>query len=214
MSRQPLVPSLYLNVLAFALLVLPVVAFATPIISGVRNSTGSYRLNPAKLQKLQVSLREKSGFAELSFDGQGTLTLGDRQNITGGSATARALLMAAADSANLYELESHEDSPTLAFARITNWGVVINMQTQQRREVYQVQLDFADFQRLSGAPEARASYDIGIVLLHELVHGVLKLHDPTAPRSRSENATRTSIKCAANCICPNGYIIVPAFPWG
>ena len=53
MSRQPLVPGLYLSVLAFALLVLPVVAFATPIISGVRNSTGSFRLNAAKLQKLQ-----------------------------------------------------------------------------------------------------------------------------------------------------------------
>jgi hypothetical protein len=41
-----------------------------------------------------------------------------------------------------------------------------------------LQLDFADFNCLSGAREAKASFDIGIALLHELAHGVLKLQDP------------------------------------
>lgn len=118
MSRQPLVPGLYLSVLAFALLVLPVVAFAAPVISGVRNSTGALRLNAAQLQQVQASLRQKSGFAELGFDEQGTLTLGNRQHLAGGSATVRALLIAAVDGANRYELESHEHSPEVAFARL------------------------------------------------------------------------------------------------
>jgi len=41
-----------------------------------------------------------------------------------------------------------------------------------------LQLDFADFNCLSGAREAKASFDIGIAILHELAHGVLKLQDP------------------------------------
>jgi hypothetical protein len=41
-----------------------------------------------------------------------------------------------------------------------------------------LQLDFDDFNCLGGAREAKDSFDIGIALLHELVHGVLKLPDP------------------------------------
>jgi hypothetical protein len=68
---------------------------------GVRNSTGAQRLNPAQLQQVRDSLRRKSGFVELDFDAEGALTLGDRQHIEGGSATARALLIAAVESVNL-----------------------------------------------------------------------------------------------------------------
>jgi len=76
--------------------------------TGVRNSSGPRRLNERQLQILRESLRHKSGFMELGFDWGGALTLGNRQNIVGGSATARALLAGAVDSANLFELESHE----------------------------------------------------------------------------------------------------------
>jgi len=146
--------------------------------TGVRNSSGSNRLNERQLQILRESLRHKSGFAELGFDQQGALTLGNRQNIVGGSATARALLAAAVDSANLYELESHERSPEIAFARLVESVYRGFGETGRRMTIYQVQLDFADFNRLSGAREAKASFDIGIALLHELVHGVMKLQDP------------------------------------
>jgi hypothetical protein len=81
--------------------------------TGVRNSSGSHRLSERQLQMLRESLRHKPGFVELGFDREGTLTLGNRQNIAGGSATARALLVAAVDGANLYQLESHDSSPAL-----------------------------------------------------------------------------------------------------
>jgi len=146
--------------------------------TGVRNSSGPRRLNEKQLQQAQESLRRKSGFVELGFDEQGALTLGNRQHIRGGSAMARALLIAAVDSQNLYELESHERSPEVAFARIYESEDRWDDKTDRRTSVYQVQLDFADFSRLDGAREAKASFDIGIALLHELVHGVLKLQDP------------------------------------
>src|SRR5262245_35067550 len=144
---------------------------------GVRNSSGPNRLNERRLQILRESLRHKSGFAELGFDQQGALTLGNRQNIVGGSATARALLQAAVDSANLYELESHERSPEIAFARLRDMEYLIG-KTGKRVNIYQAQIDFADFDSLKGPREAKASLDVGIALLHELAHGVLKLQDP------------------------------------
>jgi hypothetical protein len=139
--------------------------------SGVRNSSGPYRLNGKQLQMVRDSLRQKSGFVELGFDQDGTLTLGNRQNIAGGSATARALLQAAVDSANLYELESHERAPEVAFARIVESEDRATGATGQWRTIFQVLLDFADHLSLSGAREAKASFDPGIALLHELTQG-------------------------------------------
>jgi hypothetical protein len=87
-------------------------------------------------------------------------------------------LAAAVDSPNLYELESHENSPEVAFARIHEAEDVLVGATASRMNIYRVQFDFADFGLLGGAPQAKASFDVGIALLHELVHGVLKLEDP------------------------------------
>lgn len=173
--------NLQLFALALLLCALSFVALANPVGSypaGVRNSSGPRRLNESQLQMVQQSLRQKTGLVELGFDRQGALTLGNRQNIAGGSATARALLQAAVDSANLYELESHERSPEIAFAEIRASADRQIDLASKRTTIRQVQLDFADFNCLSGAPEAKASFDIGIALLHELAHGVLKLQDP------------------------------------
>jgi hypothetical protein len=147
-------------------------------LSGVRNSTGPRRLNESQLQSVQASLRQKTGWPELSFDQQGVLTLGTQRHSAGGSATARALLAAALSSAHLYELESHESSPAIAFAQIVESVDRLIDETPRRTHVYQVQLDFADFHHLHGARAAKASFDLGIALLHELVHGVLQLQDP------------------------------------
>ncbi|MGH9846522.1 MAG: hypothetical protein ACREEM_48105 [Blastocatellia bacterium] len=152
--------------------------------TGVRNSSGPRRLNEKQLQQARESLRHKSGFMELGFDEQGALTLGNRQHIRGGSATARALLIAAVDSANLYELESHERSPEVAFARLYESEDREFGETGKKMTIYLVQLDFTDFDRLGGAREAKASFDIGIALLHELTHGVLKLQDPRGEMDR------------------------------
>ncbi len=153
-------------------------ALAAPQPTGVRNSTGAHRLSAKQLQTLQDSLRHKSGFVELRFDEMGALTLGHREQIQGGSAMARALLIAAVDSANLYELESHERSPEIPFARLVESENQKCNRTGQQMTIYRVQLDFADFGVLLGARQAKASFDIGIALLHELVHGVLQLKDP------------------------------------
>jgi hypothetical protein len=146
--------------------------------SGVRNSLGSRRLDERQLQQLQDSLRHKTGLMELGFDREGRLTTGDRRQIQNGSITARRLVIAAVDGRDLYELESHPHSPEIAFAQLRESSILENGETGERISISQVEVDFADFDRLEGAREARASLDIGLTLLHELVHGVLKLKDP------------------------------------
>ncbi len=160
--------------------ILEALAFAQTIsdLSGVRNSSGMRRLTDKQLQQIRETLSQKSGFVELGFDSQGALTLGNRQNTVGGSATARALLVAAVDSDNLYELENHDRSESVAFAQIFERGDRVISQTRKMSTVYQLQIDFADFGQLSGSNEAKASFDLGITLLHELVHGVFNLQDP------------------------------------
>jgi hypothetical protein len=75
-------------------------------------------------------------------------------------------------------LESHERSPQVAFARIYESLDELIGEAGLRRTIFQVQLDFADFNQVAGPREAKAAFDIGIALLHELVHGVLKLENP------------------------------------
>lgn len=146
-------------------------------LSGIRNGSGSLRLSDKQLQQVRETMKQKSGFAELSFDELGALTLGNRQHVVGGSATARALLIAAVDSDNLYELENHDRSADVAFAQLYESEDRLIGPTGKHMIIYKVRLDFADFNHLSGANEAKAAFDLGIALLHELTHGVLKLKD-------------------------------------
>ena len=146
--------------------------------TGVHNSAGPHRLNERQLRQVQESLQRDTGLMDLSFDAEGELKLGDRKHVQGGSATARTLLLAAVDNGNLYELESHTGSPEIAFARILENRILEISETGKRMSISQVQIDFADFDRLQGPRAAKMALDIGLALLHELVHGVLKLGDP------------------------------------
>jgi hypothetical protein len=123
------------------------------------------------------SLRAKTGFQEMRFDESGFLTLGDRTRFAGGSASARELLIATIDGHQAIELEAHNNSPDIAFARITSGIIHISFQTEARIEARQVQLDFSDFAKLRGDREAIVAFDLGFAVLHELAHGVLHLRD-------------------------------------
>jgi hypothetical protein len=145
---------------------------------GVRNSNEErYRLNEKQLQAVLASLREKSGFLDMDFDDMGFLTLGDRTRFAGGSAAARALLIAAVDSHKSLVLENHSRSATLAFACLGSATVYESRLTGARIEAYPVQIDFADFAQLRGRKEVLSAFDLGFVILHELAHGALELPD-------------------------------------
>jgi hypothetical protein len=144
---------------------------------GVRNSPGVNRLNEQQLETVLRHLREKTGFLELEFDVDGFLTLGDRTNFSGGSATARNLLAAAVEMKHAVELEAASERAVVSFARIANAVTFQNRMTGQRIDSCSIQIDFRDFLQLRGDRQAITAFDPGFVLLHELGHAALGLHD-------------------------------------
>ncbi len=144
---------------------------------GIRNSNGQYRLESKQLALLLASLQEKTGFTELSVDGSAYLLIGNKENFVGGSSTARKLLIAAIEGKTLFNLESHHHSDKVNFARLEKSIHFRNMATAQEVEVRPLILDFSDYDYLTGDRDVRHSFDVGINVLHELVHGVYHLRD-------------------------------------
>ena len=143
---------------------------------GVRNSP-ERPLKPAQLSALLTSLREKSGFLEMSFDEHGFLQLGDRTRILGGSAIARDLLVAAVDRVKGIDLENHDFSLTVAFARLAKPIEYMSRMSGARIEVFPVEIDFTDFTHLRGDRAVIEAFDVGFVVMHELAHAALGLRD-------------------------------------
>jgi hypothetical protein len=82
-----------------------------------------------------------------------------------------------------FDLEDHSRSIEIAFARC---GSPISYQSRAsgaQIEVIPLELDFVDFDRLRGDRQVLASFDLGIVILHELAHAALRLNDA---RTREE----------------------------
>jgi hypothetical protein len=147
-------------------------------VGGLRNSLETKKLNPKQLDCILKSLREKTGFSEMFFDENGFLNLGDRAKLSGGSETARALFSAVVDSSNGIDLESHNNSPIVAFARLERATVYQSRATGKTIEVYPLMIDFNDFAKLRGDKKVLAAFDVGFVIMHELAHAVLGLRDP------------------------------------
>lgn len=146
-------------------------------IGGVRNSPGPRRLNSKQQSLVLKSLREKTGLAGLSFDEDGFLHAADPLHYTGGSAAARDLLLAALASHQAFDLEAHPRAPHVAFARLGPATSYQSRLTGAQIDVAPVELDFDDFAHLRGDKRAIAAFDIALVILHELAHGVLGLRD-------------------------------------
>jgi hypothetical protein len=84
--------------------------------TGIRNSGGSYQLSAKHLRMVIESLRRIAGFQEMRFDEAGFLAWGERAHVESGSPSARKLLISAVEGEMVFELESHDNSPNVAFA--------------------------------------------------------------------------------------------------
>ncbi|NOT63648.1 MAG: hypothetical protein HOP19_25835 [Acidobacteria bacterium] len=144
---------------------------------GVHNAFSKRALKPKQLQTLLKSLRAHSGWPQLDFDADGFLVCPDEAQFNSGSAAARKLLSAAMDAPMAFDLESHTNTANVAFARLDVPAHFRSMASGRQINVYPVQFDFADFAALRGETEVVAAFDIGLVFMHELAHGVWSLRD-------------------------------------
>jgi hypothetical protein len=147
---------------------------------GLRNSFMEHPLSAEELNLVLEHLRSKTGFTQMRFDEAGFLTIDDRSQITGGSALARELLLAAVDGKKSINLQSRNRSPEVVFARVSGSVRYAAWPSDAQVEAAPIEIDFADFKHLRGHRKAMEAFDLGFVILHELCHAALELRDTAA----------------------------------
>ena len=122
----------------------------------------------AHREDLVTRLRVITGLSNLNFETDGSLRL--YGEASGGSVSARELLSQAIKGANVIVIEDASSRADVAFCRVVRGRWTRDEST--RPTAYVVLIDFSDFQQLSGDAEARAAFDVGWGLLHEIDHVV------------------------------------------
>ncbi|HEX6717022.1 MAG TPA: hypothetical protein VF088_07915 [Pyrinomonadaceae bacterium] len=133
--------------------------------------------------ELVARLRVITGWPNLNFDTSGALRL-DVDQPSSGSKSARMLLSQAIEGTNLIVLEDASSRSDVAFCRVVRgrW----TRGESSRPPAYVVLIDFTDFHRLSGDAEARAAFDVGWGMLHEIDHVVRGSEDASDAKTTGE----------------------------
>lgn len=132
-------------------------------------------LSLVRREELAGKLRAITGWTNLEFDSGGSLQLGINAPI-GGSASARALLTAAAYGKDVLILEDASNRLDIVFCQVIpgHW----KSGDSQRAPAYVVLIDFTDFDHLMGDRPALAAFNAGWGLLHEIDHVIKDSSDP------------------------------------
>jgi hypothetical protein len=120
-------------------------------------------------EELVARLRVITGLTDLRFDSDGSLRF-DVDRWSRGSKGARELSSQAVRGANVIILEDASSRSDVAFCRVVPGRWLRGESTKP--PAYVVLIDFTDFRQLSGDAEARAAFDVGWGLLHEIDHVV------------------------------------------
>jgi len=120
-------------------------------------------------EELVARLRVITGLTDLKFDGDGSLRF-DINQWSRGSKSARELLSQAVKGSNIIILEDASSRSDVAFCRVVRGRWLRGESTKP--PAYVVLIDFTDFHQLTGDAEARAAFDVGWGLLHEIDHVV------------------------------------------
>lgn len=119
-------------------------------------------------------LRVITGLTDLKFDSDGSLRW-ESNHSERGSEGARTLMAKAVAGPNVIVLEDASSRSDVAFCRVVP-GRWLRGESN-KPPVYVVLIDFTDFHQLSGDVEARAAFDVGWGLLHEIDHVVTGSED-------------------------------------
>ena len=133
-------------------------------------------------EELITRLRVITGISTLNFDNNGSLRLGEQTD--GGSESARTLLAQAVAGPSVIVLEDASSRSDVAFCRVVRGRWVRG--ESNKPPAFVVLIDFTDFHQLSGDAEARAAFDVGWGLLHEIDHVVRDSEDARDAKSVGE----------------------------
>src|SRR5690242_16789313 len=148
-------------------------ALSTPAAESANRIVLRPEVSRSHREELITRLRVITGLHALNFDSNGVLRLGDQ--IIGGSESARILLGEAVTGSSFIVLEDASSRSDVAFCRVVRGRWVRG--EANKPPAFVVLIDFTDFHQLSGDAEARAAFDVGWGLLHEIDHVVKDSED-------------------------------------
>ena len=122
-------------------------------------------------------LRKITGWTRLRFTSDGALSVEGSETVAG-SASARDLISKAISGRDAIVLEDASSRADVAFCRIVP-GRWLNGNSA-KSAAYVVLIDFTDFEQIVGDQEARAAFDVGWAVLHEIDHVVTNSEDGDA----------------------------------
>ena len=119
-------------------------------------------------------LRKITGWTRLRFTTDGVLS-SEGSEIVDGSKSARNLLSKAMSGNNVIVLEDASSRADVAFCRVVpgRWRNA----NSAKSAAYVVLIDFTDFEQIIGDEQARAAFDVGWAVLHEIDHVVTNSED-------------------------------------
>jgi hypothetical protein len=127
--------------------------------------------------QLLNKLQKITGWTMLRFTADGELSLEGSQ-IVDGSKSARNLLAKAISGNDVIVLEDASSRADVAFCRVVPGRWLSG--NADKPDAYVVLIDFTDFEQIVGDEQARAAFDIGWAVLHELDHVVMNSEDADA----------------------------------
>ena len=144
---------------------------ALPTLAATENVVVRQNVSNSNREELARKLRTITGWSELSFNSDGALSTGT--HINRGSKTARDLLTRTISGNRIILFEDASSRKDVVFCRVMSGTV-------DQAPVNIVLIDFDDFRQVSGDKQARAAFDVGWAVLHEIDHVVADSEDPQA----------------------------------
>lgn len=168
--------SLSLKSLQVCEVVMVLIVSAFPIFASrtdnvvVRNS-----VSKSNREELARRLRTITGWGELGFDADGALKIGSAEP-RDGSKSARDLFNRAIGGKHVILFEDATSRQDVVFCRVVLGK--LDQPLIKTSDVFIVLIDFADFRQVTGDKQARAAFDVGWAVLHEMDHVVENSEDP------------------------------------
>ena len=168
-----------------ALVVVCVCVLSVPVLAARSSGKVVIRENVSQTHRdeLLAKLRLITGLTKLSFDDHGALQLGS-EVVASGSRSARDLLDRAVSGKHVIVLEDASSRADVVFCRVVSGRWI--SEGVSKPPAYVVLIDFNDFQQVTGDKQARAAFDVGWGVLHEVDHVVNDSRDHSLESSAGE----------------------------
>lgn len=151
------------------------VVSSIPILAANDHIIVRENVSKSNREELEQRLQTITGWNDLGFDAAGVLRIGNSVP-RAGSKSARELLNRSVSANRVILFEDASSRKDVVFCSVVE--TTVNATSYGALPVYVVLIDFADFRQVTGDKQARAAFDVGWAVLHEIDHVTEDSQDP------------------------------------